>query len=171
MTGNETPPYFNISPDRALSQLGDPTDTKGLGRISENYRRGRRDLAERGLQENGERVLRPFSTWEITKYLIPVAPQHFRRVLRQNPDLPQGRSETEGGAKWFTLEEVLRLRAFFGTEGSKSKEYLPYRPKGLPAKIVAVANFKGGVGKTSTCAHLAMSAALDGYRVLMIDLD
>jgi chromosome partitioning protein len=100
-----------------------------------------------------------------------VAPAHFRRVLRQNPDLPQGVSETDGGAKWFTLDEVLRLRAHFGKEGSKAKEYLPYRPKGLPAKIVAVANFKGGVGKTSTCAHLAMSAALDGYKVLVVDLD
>jgi cellulose biosynthesis protein BcsQ len=37
--------------------------------------------------------------------------------------------------------------------------------------MVAVANFKGGVGKTSTAAHLAMSAALDGYKVLVIDLD
>jgi chromosome partitioning protein len=100
-----------------------------------------------------------------------VAPAHFRRVLRQNPDLPQGTTETEGGAKWFTLDEVLRLRAHFAAEGSKSKSYLPYRPEGLPAKIVAVANFKGGVGKTSTAAHLAMSAALDGYRVLVVDLD
>jgi chromosome partitioning protein len=100
-----------------------------------------------------------------------VAPAHFRRVLRQNPELPQGLSETEGGAKWFTLDEVLRLRAHFGAEGSKAKEYLPYRPQGVDAKIVAVANFKGGVGKTSTAAHLAMSAALDGYRVLVIDLD
>ncbi|HEX9857351.1 MAG TPA: AAA family ATPase, partial [Paracoccaceae bacterium] len=110
-------------------------------------------------------------TWEITRYLIPVAAQHFRRVLKANPALPQGRSETESGARWFTLDEVLRLRAHFATEGSKAKEYLPWRPKGLPAKIVAVANFKGGVGKTSTAAHLAMSAALDGYRVLVIDLD
>jgi chromosome partitioning protein len=92
-------------------------------------------------------------------------------VLRQNPDLPQGRSETEGGAKWFTLDEVLRLRAHFAAEGSKAKEYRPYRPEGLPAKLVAVANFKGGVGKTSTAAHLAMSAALDGYKVLVVDLD
>ena len=69
------------------------------------------------------------------------------------------------------MEEVLRLRAHFGEEGSKTKEYLPYRPKDLPAKMVAVANFKGGVGKTSTAAHLAMSAALDGYKVLVIDLD
>ena len=100
-----------------------------------------------------------------------MATPHFRRVLRANPELPQGRSETEGGAKWFTLDEVLRLRAHFAAEGSKTKEYLPYRPEGLPAKMVAVANFKGGVGKTSTAAHLAMSAALDGYKVLVVDLD
>jgi chromosome partitioning protein len=119
----------------------------------------------------GAKTLRRFSTWEITRYLIPVAQAHFRRVLRQNPDLPQGLTETEGGAKWFTLDEVLRLRAHFAAEGSKAKDYRPYRPEGLPAKIVAVANFKGGVGKTSTAAHLAMSAALDGYRVLVVDLD
>jgi len=92
-------------------------------------------------------------------------------VLKQNPDLPQGQSETAGGAKWFTLDEVLRLRAHFAAEGSRAKEYQPYRPAGQPAKMVAVANFKGGVGKTSTAAHLAMSAALDGYKVLVVDLD
>ncbi|MBD3788721.1 MAG: AAA family ATPase, partial [Sphingomonadales bacterium] len=151
--------------------LGPPTTTDGFGAIARACDQGRADLAGRGLEENGTRRLRLFSTWEITRYLIPVAQAHFRRVLKQNPDLPQGRSETEGGAKWFTLDEVLRLRAHFGAEGSKAKRYLPYRPAGLPAKLVAVANFKGGVGKTSTAAHLAMSAALDGYRVLVIDLD
>ncbi len=171
MSDDPLPPYFNIVPDAALAELGDPEDTAAFARIAEACGRGRADLTGRGLDAEGKKSLRPFSTWEITRYLIPVATAHFRRVLKQNPDLPQGTSETEGGAKWFTLDEVLRLRAFFGAEGSKAKEYLPWRPKGLPAKIVAVANFKGGVGKTSTCAHLAMSAALDGYRVLVIDLD
>jgi len=165
------PPYFNIDPDRALQELDPPVTTGDFNRIAEVCTRGREDLASRGMNEDGRKSLRLFSTWEITRYLIPVATPHFRRVLKAHPDLPQGRSETEGGAKWFTLDEVLRLRAHFATEGSKAKEYRPYRPEGLPAKMVAVANFKGGVGKTSTAAHLAMSAALDGYRVLVIDLD
>lgn len=169
--GDELPPYFRIDPDQAARALGAPMETNGFASIAAACAEGRDDLAGRGLQENGRRSLRLFSTWEITRYLIPVAQGHFRRVLKQNPALPQGRSETEGGAKWFTLDEVLRLRAHFAAEGSKTKNYRPYRPEGLPAKIMAVANFKGGVGKTSTAAHLAMSAALDGYRVLVIDLD
>lgn len=171
MNSEGLPPYFNISLDDAMGLLGAPETTDGFAEIAAACQRGRDDLAGRSLDVTGSKTLRPFSTWEITKYLIPVAPAHFRRVLRQNPDLPQGHSETEGGAKWFTLDEVLRLRAHFAAEGSKAKDYLPYRPEGQPAKIVAVANFKGGVGKTSTCAHLAMSAALDGYKVLMVDLD
>ncbi|MFV0244805.1 MAG: AAA family ATPase [Qingshengfaniella sp.] len=166
-----TPPYYNIAPDMALAELGNPVGTGDFAEAARMAAEGRADLVSRGLNPEGRKTLRLFSTWEITRYLIPLATPHFRRVLKANPDLPQGRSETEGGAKWFTLEEVLILRAFFAKEGSKAKHYLPYRPKGLPAKIVAVANFKGGVGKTSTAAHLAMSAALDGYRVLVIDLD
>ncbi len=165
------PPYFNISPDEALAELDAPVSAADFAAIARACAEGRRDLASRGHETGGLRRLRLFSTWEITKYLIPVAPAHFRRVLRANPALPQGASETAGGAKWFTFDEVLRLRAHFAAEGSRAKEYKPYRPAGLPAKICAVANFKGGVGKTSTAAHLAMSAALDGYRVLVIDLD
>jgi chromosome partitioning protein len=165
------PPYFGIVPDAALAELGPAVGTGDFAEIAAACARGRADLAGRGLNEAGAKRLRRFSTWEITTYLIPLAPAHFRRVLRANPSLPQGRSETPGGARWFTLDEVIALRAHFAAEGSRAKPYRPYRPAGLPAKVVAVANFKGGVGKTSTAAHLAMSAALDGYRVLVVDLD
>lgn len=171
MSDHPLPPYFNIDPDLAADALTDGVGVSDFAQVAARVAQGRDDLARRGHSPDGKKELRRFSTWEITRYLIPVAPAHFRRVLRANPDLPQGISETEAGAKWFTLEEVLTLRDHFATEGSRSKEYRPYRPTGLPAKIVAVANFKGGVAKTATATHLAMSAALDGYRVLVIDLD
>jgi len=45
------------------------------------------------------------------------------------------------------------------------------RRPGEHLQIVAVANFKGGSGKTTTTAHLAQHLALNGYRVLALDLD
>ena len=69
---------------------------------------------------------RLISIWEITTWILPMAPEHLRRVLAAEPDLPQGSTGVEGGTRWFTPAEVAQLRSYFAPRSRKGR-YQPQR--------------------------------------------
>jgi chromosome partitioning protein len=85
------------------------------------------------------------------------------QYLTTKGDLPSGTSTGNGKSKVFTLEETLRY--------VRAVRYRPARPDGAPGKIVSIANFKGGVAKTTTAVSLAQGLTLRGRKVLVIDCD
>ena len=113
------------------------------------------------------KTLRPFSIWEISQFMFGVPADTLRKKLAEDPSLPQGTVEDDGRQRWFDLAEINELRRRVRLRG---KSLLPERPKGRALRV-AVSNFKGGVGKTVVAQHLANAAALDGYRVLVVDFD
>lgn len=63
----------------------------------------------------------------------------------------------------YSLGEINKMREVFGTR--------PWRDGGDPVAVVAVQNFKGGVGKSTISTHLAQYLAIKGYRVCLVDCD
>lgn len=73
------------------------------------------------------------------------------------------KDDSTGRRTGYTLAQVNKMREVFGT--------LPHRAPDDPALVLAVQNFKGGVGKSTIVSHLAQYFALKGYRVCVIDCD
>ena len=115
-----------------------------------------------------EKVLRRFSSWEVAELIFGVNQNTFRGRLAADPALPSGEVEPDGRQRWFSLEEINELRRKMRIN---RKALMPRRPAGKRAIRAAIANFKGGAGKSTTALHFAHAAALDGYRVLCIDFD
>ncbi len=115
-----------------------------------------------------EKKLRRFSSWEVAELIFKVNQSTFRGKLAADPSLPGGEVEEDGRQRWFSLDEIgeLRRRLRFNRQ-----PLMPFRPAGKRAARVAVANFKGGAGKSTVALHFAHAAALDGYRVLLVDFD
>jgi len=63
----------------------------------------------------------------------------------------------------YTLAQINDMRVHFGA--------LPHRLPDEDPLVLAVQNFKGGVGKSTLVCHLAQYFALKGYRVCVIDCD
>ena len=109
--------------------------------------------------------LRRFSSGE-TAQLLQISDSYLRQLaLAGDGPVPD---RTSGGRRTYALEQIQALRVLLQGKGRPA---VPRRQGSEHLQVLAVANFKGGSGKTTTTVHLAQYLAFQGYRVLALDLD
>lgn len=158
----------NISTEVGATDIGNYADS-----LAESLDRQMK-LAYR--PENGKK-LRKFGAREVAE-LLRMSPSNLR-TKHLDGTLPEVLVEEEDDKKsrhrFYTAEDIDNIRDIMTTVGKNPSLYRPGRAtkdgKKDKLQIIVVCNFKGGSGKTSTCAHLAQRWALRGYRVLAIDMD
>lgn len=126
-----------------------------------------RSLRDSLFPPTSQKELRRFSSGEAAR-LIGVTDGYLRQlsIAGEGPQPDIG----VAGRRSYSLPQINELRHIL--DASKpGKGYVRHRRTGEKLQVLAVTNFKGGSGKTTTAAHLAQFLALQGYRVLGIDLD
>lgn len=71
--------------------------------------------------------------------------------------------QLSNGRRFYGLEDLTKIREALGIHVGKALDE--------DAAVIAVQNFKGGVGKSTITKHFADYLALHGYKVLVIDCD
>jgi chromosome partitioning protein len=113
-----------------------------------------------------QKSLRRFSSGEAAA-LIGISDAYLRQLSLAGGAPDPGKNLA--GRRSYSLEQINDIRRTLQRPGAR--DYIPARQGLEHLQILAVTNFKGGSGKTTTTAHLAQYLALRGYRVLAIDLD
>ena len=149
----------SMRPDRIDRLVGEHA-----ARLSERLQAHRAQL----FPPDARKALRTFTSGEAAE-LLGVKDAYLRKLhLDGRGPSPEVRS---GGRRIYTPQDIQALRVLLEAGAKVPGTYLPGRRAGDHLQVVSVINFKGGSGKTTTSAHLAQKCALDGYRVLAIDLD
>jgi chromosome partitioning protein len=116
------------------------------------------------------KVLRKFTSGEAAR-LMSISDSTLRKMSLSGegpqPDV------VSNGRRLYTLSQINDIRGLLAKSlrGRERVDIVPHRRPEEHLQVVAVTNFKGGSGKTTTSAHLTQYLALQGYRVLAVDLD
>ncbi|CAN7731491.1 plasmid partitioning protein RepA [Ensifer adhaerens] len=126
-------------------------------------------LRTRMYPPRSEKALRSFLTNEVSK-LTSIPDSTLKLMSSEGRGPTPGR--LENNHRVYTLAQINELRELFAKQKpAEALRFLPRRRPGEHLQVLAIANFKGGSAKTTTCVHLAHYLALHGYRVLTLDLD
>lgn len=142
----------------------EPPDTKinisGLTALSANAVAVMQQLRKSMLAPTSKKKSPRFSSGQLAD-LCGLEKNRFNYLLNKT-DLPLG--EKIGSRREWTLAEALTWIRHFHADKLRD-------PRLSNGVVVAVANFKGGVGKTSLTCALAQGLSLRGHKVLVIDTD
>ncbi|WP_309085713.1 plasmid partitioning protein RepA [Chelativorans sp.] len=126
-------------------------------------------LRERLFPPSSTKSMKTFTSGEAAQ-LVGVSDGYLRQLSIDGKGPAPEVSAT--GRRSYTLEQVNELRHFLAASKPRDTlNFLPWRRRGEKLQTIAVANFKGGSAKTTTSIYLAQYLALQGYRVLAVDLD
>ncbi|RWK46551.1 plasmid partitioning protein RepA [Mesorhizobium sp.] len=126
-------------------------------------------LRERLFPPSSQKMLKTFTSGEAAQ-IVGVSDGYLRQLSLDGKGPSPAVSPT--GRRSYTLEQINDLRKHMASAKPKDAiTYLPWRRRGEKLQTIAVANFKGGSAKTTTSIYLAQHLALQGYRVLAVDLD
>ncbi|AHK47478.1 plasmid replication protein RepA2 (plasmid) [Ensifer adhaerens OV14] len=128
-----------------------------------------RAVGEIAFPPKAMKSLRSFTSGEVAQ-IVGVSDGYLRQLsldgLGPMPELGTA------GRRSYTLRQINELRAYLAEARPKEAlKFWPRRREGDKLQIISVANFKGGSAKTTSSLYLAQGLALQGYRVLAIDLD
>jgi chromosome partitioning protein len=85
------------------------------------------------------------------------------RMAEEDGRLPPPPASETGRRVGYTIEHLLHMRQVLDASPTRGELDTP--------AIIAVQNFKGGVGKSTVTCHLAHYFGVQGYRVLVVDCD
>jgi len=112
--------------------------------------------------------LRLFSATE-TADLLGVSGQ-FLRKCHSDGTLAEP-LENKGGRRSYSGDDIWAMRQTLEAASRTPGKYVPGRREGDKLQVIQLMNFKGGSAKSTATIHLCHYLALQGYRVLAIDLD
>ncbi|WP_210294525.1 plasmid partitioning protein RepA [Rhizobium sp. BK591] len=127
-------------------------------------------MSEALFPPTSHKSLRKFTSGEAAR-LMKISDSTLRKMTLAGEG-PQPELASNG-RRFYTLRQINEIRHMLAgsTRGRESIDFVPHRRGAEHLQVIAVTNFKGGSGKTTTSAHLAQYLALQGYRILAVDLD
>jgi chromosome partitioning protein len=118
---------------------------------------------------SARKSLRSFTSGEVSR-IVGVSDGYLRQLSIDG--LGPAPAIGSAGRRSYTLGQINELRDYLSSARPREAlQFSPGRRNGEKLQIITVANFQGGSAKTTTALYLTQFLALQGFKVLAIDLD